>query len=234
MAGASQEPRAPATRAPPSSPVPPTCPHRPLAPEQAACARCGRSLCGECVRREEGRSLCGSCLAPPSRARAPRGGAGPAVSLLLLSIGALLASFGLALALAWHGTNRQARADRETLARLRFALEDFYLDLGRYPTVSEGFGALVSSDPDLDGAPLANWRGPYLDLGRMDLLWSTRRGGLSDRRGNAVLYYANPQGDWVYLASPGPDGRLQTPGLGGAGFGGVAEGDDVVVWVEGP
>jgi hypothetical protein len=154
--------------------------------------------------------------------------------MLMLGIGGLLGVFGLGLALAWHGTSRQAEADRETLARLRFTLEDFYLDLGRYPTVTEGFAALVSSDPELDGAPLAHWHGPYLDLGRLDLLWSSRRGGLSDRRGNAVLYYSNPGGDWVYLASPGPDGRVDTPGLGGPEFEGVALGDDVVVWVEGP
>ncbi len=169
------------------------------------------------------------CPAPPKE-----GAAGPAVSLLLLGIITLLAVFGLSVVLAWHGTTRQAQADRETLAKLRFSLVDFYLDLGRYPTVSEGFAALVSSDPDLDGTPLQGWRGPYLDLGRLDLLWSSRRGGLSDRRGNAVLYYANPQGDWVYLASPGTDGRVDTPGLGGSGFDGLTLGDDVVVWVEGP
>jgi len=152
----------------------------------------------------------------------------------VLGIAALLGCFALSLGLAWHGTEQQARADRETLARLRFALEDFYLDLGRYPSVSEGFAALVTSDPELDGEPLLDWHGPYLDLGRLDLLWSSRRGGLSDRRGNAVLYYANPQGDWVYLASSGADGRIDTPGLGSAAFGGVPEGDDIVVWVEGP
>jgi type II secretory pathway pseudopilin PulG len=234
MGEAPQEPRAPATSAPPPTPAATPCPHRPLAPEQAACASCGRSLCGDCLQRIDGRSLCADCRPTRPAPTARPGPAAPAVSLLALGIGALLGSFGLALLLAWHGTQRRARADRETLARLRFALEDFYLDLGRYPSASEGFAALVSSDPDLDGAPLPGWRGPYLDLGRLDLLWSTRRGGLSDRRGNAVLYYANPQGDWVYLASPGPDGLVQTAGLGGAGFGGVAQGDDVVVWVEGP
>ena len=212
----------------------PSCHHRPLSPEQAACVACGRSLCGACIHRHQGRSLCQDCLPASTSPALQRGGAGPAASLLFLGMGALLSIFGLSLALAWHGTSRQARADRQTLARLRFALEDFYLDLGRYPTVTEGFAALVSSDPDLDGAPLPEWRGPYLDLGRQDLLWSSRRGGLSDRRGNAVLYYANPQGDWVYLASPGPDGQVETPGLGGAEFAGVAQGDDVVVWVEGP
>lgn len=210
------------------------CPHRPLAPEQAACCACGRSLCGECIQRREGRSLCERCILEPQPRPRKAGGPGAAVSLLLLVIAALLGIFGLSLALAWHGTSRQARADRATLARLRFALEDFYLDLGRYPTVTEGFAALVSSDPNLDGVPLPEWRGPYLDLGRLDLLWSSRRGGLMDRRGNAVLYYTNPQGDWVYLASPGPDGHVETPGLGGPDFQGLASGDDVVVWVEGP
>ena len=210
------------------------CVHRPHAPEQAACAACGRSLCGTCIVRQGGRSLCKHCLPAPEAPPAKQGQAGPAVSLLVLGIAALLGCFGLSLALAWHGTARQAQADRETLARLRFALEDFYLDMGRYPTVTESFAALVSSDPELDGEPLTGWRGPYLDLGRLNLLWSSRRGGLSDRRGNAVLYYTNPQGDWVYLASPGPDGLMDTPGLGGAGFEGIALGDDVVVWVEGP
>jgi type II secretory pathway pseudopilin PulG len=210
------------------------CAHRPIAPEQAACTGCGRSLCGDCVHRIEGRSLCASCR--PSAVEGPATGseAGPAATLLLMGILALLGCFGAALTLAWHGTSRQARSDRESLARLRFALEDFYLDLGRYPTVGEGFAALVSPDPNLDGDPLAGWRGPYLDLGRLELRWSARRGGLSDRRGNAILYYRSPSGDWVYLASPGPDGKVDTPGLGSPEFGGVPDGDDVVVWVEGP
>jgi hypothetical protein len=210
-----------------------SCAHRPQASEQAACTGCGRSLCGACIHRREGRSLCEDCL-PARPPPPPTGRAAPAVGMAALGIGSLLGCFSVAMALAWHGTSRQAQADRETLARLRFAIEDFYLDLGRYPTVSEGFAALVSSDPELDGQPIAGWHGPYLDLGRIDLRWSSRRGGLSDRRGNAILYFTDTDGDWVYLASPGPDGRVETKGLGGPSFGGVPSGDDVVVWVEGP
>ncbi len=186
------------------------------------------------MRRIGGRSWCSECQPPASLEDSTPSAAAPAVTMLGLVIAALLGCFGSTLALAWYGTARQARADRDTLARLRFALEDVYLDTSRYPTPSESFAALVSSDPDLDGSPVADWRGPYLDLGRLDLRWSSRRGGLSDRRGNAILYYANPGGDWVYLASPGPNGRTDTSGLGGPDFGGMAEGDDVVVWVEGP
>jgi len=154
--------------------------------------------------------------------------------LLGWGVGGLLASFGMACALAWHGASRQALADRRALAHLEFALEEFYLDLSRYPDISEGFAALVTPDPDLDGQALAGWRGPYLDLGRGALRWSSRQGGLLDLHGNLILYYASPDGSWVYLAAVGPNGRLDTPGLGSASFDGAVDGDDIVVWLEGP
>jgi len=76
----------------------------------------------------------------------------------------------------------QARvsAARAQIRNLESALRMFRLDVGRYPTSSEGLRALVS-DPGADG-----WDGPYLEHGRL------------------------PQDPWnrdfVYM-SPGRDGR---------------------------
>ncbi|MFH1467705.1 MAG: type II secretion system protein GspG [Pseudomonadota bacterium] len=217
-----------------ASPCAGPCPHLRTAPEVARCAACGCALCAACAQRHAGRTLCAACRAAPAADAHQRPGGQPAITLLLLGVLALLSSAGVAWLLAWSGTVHQARADRETLDRLRFSLDDFYLDTSRYPTPTEGFTALVTPDPELDGDPILAWHGPYLDLDRLDLRWSSRRGGLQDRRGDPVLYYASPSGDWVYLAETGPNRQLDTPGLGGPDFAGLPLGDDVVVWVEGP
>ncbi len=44
---------------------------------------------------------------------------------------------------------------------LRGAIENFRLDVGRYPSADEGLGLL--NKPPADPALAARWRGPYLD-----------------------------------------------------------------------
>ena len=154
--------------------------------------------------------------------------------MLALGMSAVLSVFSASLLLAWLGASRQARADREALERLAFGLEDFYLDMNRYPSSTEGFAALLTPDPEADGQVLRGWRGPYLDLNRTPLLWSASRGDLLDRRARPVLYFCSPTASWVYVAAPGPNSRFDSAGLGSQAFDGTPLGDDLVVWVEGP
>ena len=138
------------------------------------------------------------------------------------------------LVMAHVGTTRRAAQDRDTLTRLKFALEDFYLDTTRYPRDDEGYAALISSDPDMDGTPIDHWTGPYLDLRRVRLLWSSAGGEITDMGGHPVYYHADEDQRQVYLLAPGPNGRLDTGSLGTAEFPGLPAGDDILVWVEGP
>lgn len=50
---------------------------------------------------------------------------------------------------------------RTQLASLETSLDAFRLDIGRYPTVEEGLGVLVSQ-PAEDAPGASRWRGPYL------------------------------------------------------------------------
>jgi len=51
------------------------------------------------------------------------------------------------------------KATRIQIENLANAIDTFHLDVGRYPTQTEGLQALVSNPTD---RPIANWRGPYL------------------------------------------------------------------------
>jgi len=128
----------------------------------------------------------------------------------------------------------ESRRNLEALRSLRFTLEDFFLDLTRYPTRAEGLAALVTADPEGDGLRLEAWRGPYLDLDRRGLRYDRITRRFVDAWDNPILYWTEPDERWVYVASAGPDGRLASVGLGTLDFDGTVSGDDVVVWVEGP
>ena len=93
--------------------------------------------------------------------------------------------------------SEQARitAARTQISQFEVALEAFEIDLGRYPTTSEGLRALVerpTSDAD-------EWQQPYL-----------RRAVPKDPWGNDYVYrypgQYNQEGYDMY--STGPDGRL--------------------------
>ena len=87
------------------------------------------------------------------------------------------------------------------IADLDKSLELFKLDVGRYPTTSEGLQALVAKPASANG-----WNGPYL------------KGGLpSDPWGNAYRY-----------ANPGPQGGFEILSLGADNApGGEGENADV-------
>ena len=58
--------------------------------------------------------------------------------------------------------DREAPRIAQTQVRLlRGAVENFRLDVGRYPSAQEGLNALVNKPAD--AAAAARWRGPYLD-----------------------------------------------------------------------
>src|SRR5262245_64274742 len=70
-------------------------------------------------------------------------------------------------------TESKAKAAKIQIESLGSALDLFYLDVGRYPTGSEGLGALVQRPGNLN-----SWNGPYL------------KGGVvpGDTWGNAYVY----------------------------------------------
>jgi general secretion pathway protein G len=73
------------------------------------------------------------------------------------------------------------------------SLDLFYLDTGRYPTTSEGLGALVQRPADV-----ATWNGPYLKDGRVP----------SDPWGHAYEYKSPVDHTPPYeILSLGSDGR---------------------------
>lgn len=204
-------------------------------PATGVCIGCERPLCATCRSRLAGQVLCASCvgerLATPERA--------PAAAHAQLTAGVLTVVAALVLGILGVGAlASKARAEATAtrtlrqLEALRFTLDDFYLDLTRYPTREEGLAALVTADPDGDGRRLTGWAGPYLQLER-GLGYDRVRGRFVDAWGSPLHYWAEP-GGWVYVASAGPNARTDTPELGKSGFDGRASGDDILVWVEGP
>jgi general secretion pathway protein G len=83
----------------------------------------------------------------------------------LIELLVVIAILGLIASLVGPSVMRQfggAKADtaRLQIADLGAALDLYYIDLGRYPTTSEGLAALVASPPGV-----ADWNGPYLKKG---------------------------------------------------------------------
>ncbi len=95
-----------------------------------------------------------------------------------------------------------AKAQIEDLAG---ALDIYKLDIGRYPTTSEGLGALVENSSSTRG-----WNGPYLKKNKV------------------------PKDPWTYdyhYASPGEHGRFDIYSLGSDNSaGGEGEDQDVNSW----
>jgi general secretion pathway protein G len=103
---------------------------------------------------------------------------------------------------------RVGKAKQQTAAAqiqmLSTTLDLFYLDVGRYPTTSEGLPALHSNPGNLRG-----WSGPYLDRGVPLDPWGR---------------------DYVYR-SPGNHGPYDLMSLGADGLeGGEGEDQDITSW----
>ena len=84
------------------------------------------------------------------------------------------------------------KAARIQIESFTSALDLYYLDLGRYPTNSEGLAALVQRPPS---AP--SWNGPYLKTGLVP----------PDPWGNAYIYRSPSQRGAYEITSLGSDGQ---------------------------
>ncbi|MFL6796078.1 MAG: type II secretion system major pseudopilin GspG [Xanthobacteraceae bacterium] len=102
-------------------------------------------------------------------------------------------------------TESKAKAAKIQIESLGSALDLYYLDMGRYPTSSEGLAALVQRPGNLNA-----WNGPYLKGGNVP----------GDPWGHPYLYRSPGQHGTYDILSYGADG--QEGGTGTAG--------DIVSW----
>ena len=92
----------------------------------------------------------------------------------------------------------KVKAARIQLQSFGSALDLFYLDAGRYPSTSEGLGALVQRTPGV-----AAWNGPYL-----------KGGSLPNDPWNHSYLYRSPGERWPYeIISYGSDGQEGGSGI---------------------
>jgi general secretion pathway protein G len=103
-------------------------------------------------------------------------------------------------------TESKAKAAKIQIESFASALDLFFLDAGRYPSSSEGLGALVQRPGNISG-----WNGPYL------------KGSVvpADPWGNAYIYRSPGQHGAYDIVSFGADGQE-----GGSGTAG-----DITSWV---
>jgi general secretion pathway protein G len=110
--------------------------------------------------------------------------------LVVLTIIALIAAVIGPRLIGYLGRAKSETASLQ-LSQLRNSVQLFYIDLGRYPTKSEGLTALVQAPAD--GAA---WKGPYLE----------NAAALKDPWGRDYIY-TEATGDTVpVIASLGRDG----------------------------
>ena len=119
------------------------------------------------------------------------------IELLLVMV--ILSALAAVIVPRLAGRTEQAyiTAAETDIRNLETALDTFEIDIGRYPTESEGLDALINHPSGVD-----RWRGPYV----------TSRSGLVDPWGNPYVYrYPGRQNTYGYdLFSYGPDGREGT------------------------
>ena len=114
------------------------------------------------------------------------------IELLLVLV--ILAVLGAVVVPKFTKRSQQAKetAAKTDIANIEVTLDSFEIDTGRYPTNSEGIGALIRSPANVED----DWRGPYL-----------KRGIPRDPWGNEYLYRQPGQyNEYGYdLSSYGPD-----------------------------
>jgi general secretion pathway protein G len=89
-------------------------------------------------------------------------------------------------------SDSKTKAARIQIEAIGSALDLYFLDNGRYPTSSEGIGALVRKP-----GSAAQWNGPYLKSGDVP----------KDPWGNPYVYRVPGHGGPYDILSLGPDGR---------------------------
>ena len=89
-------------------------------------------------------------------------------------------------------SDARAKSALLQIESLSSALDLFYLDTGRYPTTSEGLGALVTRVPNVD-----RWSGPYLSQNTVPI----------DPWGNGYEYRSPGETGPYEIISLGADGR---------------------------
>jgi general secretion pathway protein G len=89
-------------------------------------------------------------------------------------------------------TSSRERAASLQISSFKSALDLFFLDTGRYPTASEGLGALVTRPSSVQ-----SWNGPYLQ----------QAGVPADPWGNPYRYVVPGQNAPYRIVSNGADGQ---------------------------
>ena len=115
----------------------------------------------------------------------------------LVELLVVLVILGLVMGLVGPRVLGYLSSSRERTANLQIqsfasALDLFYLDYGRYPTNSEGLGALVHKPGSGD-----HWAGPYLKQGNVP----------KDPWGNTYEYHVPGKTGPYAITSAGPDGK---------------------------
>ncbi|GAB5445462.1 type II secretion system major pseudopilin GspG [Gymnodinialimonas sp.] len=110
--------------------------------------------------------------------------------LVVLTILALIAAVVAPRAIGYLARARSETADLQ-LRSISQAVQLFYLDMGRYPSDSEGLSVLVSPPATRDG-----WTGPYINVSD----------GLLDPWGRSFLYEEGSEGAGFVVRSLGRDG----------------------------
>ncbi len=111
--------------------------------------------------------------------------------LVVLVILVLLASIIGPRVIGYLGSSR-AKTAHVQIESLVTAMELFHIDVGRYPTSTEGLTALVKSPGNIPG-----WNGPYL----------TKGGVPQDPWGRPYLYQAGQNGTSFEIKTLGADGK---------------------------
>lgn len=123
--------------------------------------------------------------------------------LVVMVIIGLLAAF-VAPMVYQHVSPAKHTAVRGQMNSFMTVLDNFYIDVGRFPTSKEGLDALRVKPASAYG-----WKGPYL-----------RRSVPKDAWGNAYIYRAPAQNGPYEIISLGADGRE----------GGDGEAADIISW----